>query len=109
MTAITLDPWLEEDLVKGLRTTQNETLLLIEPKMAEHLTHQDSSTVVKDWRVLGPAPCPIGRIQNHYRFHLQLQTSLSGSLQDYLREHLQSLRIPSNVDFQIDIDPLSML
>ena len=45
VTAVTLDPWLEEDLVKGLRTTQNETLLLIEPKMAEHLTHHYTQAI----------------------------------------------------------------
>ncbi|MEC8929625.1 MAG: flagellar biosynthesis protein FlhA, partial [Verrucomicrobiota bacterium] len=45
VAAVTLDPWLEEDLVKGLRTTQNETLLLIEPKMAEHLTHHYAQAI----------------------------------------------------------------
>ena len=92
-----------------IRGTDETSVESFAEKLAEDLACQDSSTAVNNWRVLGPAPCPIGRIQNHYRFHLQLQTSLSGSLQDYLREHLQSLRIPSNVDFQIDIDPLSML
>ena len=38
--AITLDPWLEEELVKGLRASQNETVLMIDPKIAEHLSHQ---------------------------------------------------------------------
>ena len=37
--AITMDPWLEEELVKGLRPSQTETMLLIDPKMAEHLSH----------------------------------------------------------------------
>ncbi|MBL67972.1 MAG: flagellar biosynthesis protein FlhA [Verrucomicrobiales bacterium] len=39
MHAITLDPWLEEELAKGLRPTPTETTLLIDPKMAEHLSH----------------------------------------------------------------------
>ena len=38
--AITLDPWLEEELVKGLRASQNESVLMIDPKIAEHLSHQ---------------------------------------------------------------------
>ncbi len=40
LPAITLDPWLEEEMVKGLRPSQNETMLLIDPKIAEHLSHQ---------------------------------------------------------------------
>ena len=37
--AITLDPWLEEELVKGLRPTPTEMQLLVDPKMAEHVSH----------------------------------------------------------------------
>jgi len=39
LPTITLDPWLEEELVKGLRPAQTETVLLIDPKIAEHLSH----------------------------------------------------------------------
>ncbi len=39
LAAITLDPWLEEEMVKGIRPSQNETVLLIDPKIAEHLSH----------------------------------------------------------------------
>jgi flagellar biosynthesis protein FlhA len=39
MHAITLDPWLEEELAKGLRPSPTDTVLLIDPKMAEHLSH----------------------------------------------------------------------
>jgi type III secretory pathway component EscV len=30
---------LEEELVKGIRPSQTETVLLIDPKIAEHLSH----------------------------------------------------------------------
>ena len=40
LPAITLDPWLEEEMVKGIRPSQNEMQLLIDPKIAEHLSHQ---------------------------------------------------------------------
>ncbi len=39
LPTITLDPWLEEELVKGIRPSQTETVLLIDPKIAEHLSH----------------------------------------------------------------------
>ena len=40
LPAITLDPWLEEEMVKGIRPSQNEMQLLVDPKIAEHLSHQ---------------------------------------------------------------------
>ena len=40
LPSITLDPWLEEEMVKGIRPSQNEMQLLIDPKIAEHLSHQ---------------------------------------------------------------------
>jgi flagellar biosynthesis protein FlhA len=43
--AITLDPWLEEELAKGLRPSQTDTVLLIDPKMAEHLSHHFNTTI----------------------------------------------------------------
>lgn len=43
--AITLDPWLEEDLVRGLRPSQSETILLLEPKLIQHLSHHLSQAM----------------------------------------------------------------
>ncbi len=43
--AITLDPWLEEDLAKGLRQAAAETHLLVDPKMAQHLSHHFSQAM----------------------------------------------------------------
>ncbi len=45
LETITLDPWLEEDLVKGLRNSANDTSLMMEPKVAEHLSHHLSRAV----------------------------------------------------------------
>ncbi|MSR42852.1 MAG: flagellar biosynthesis protein FlhA [Pedosphaera sp.] len=43
--AITLDPWLEEDLVRGLRPSQSETILLLDPKLIQHLSHHLSQAM----------------------------------------------------------------
>jgi flagellar biosynthesis protein FlhA len=42
---ITMDPWLEEEIAKGLRQTPNETLLFMEPKLAQHVTYHLSKGV----------------------------------------------------------------
>ncbi|MBI4663962.1 MAG: flagellar biosynthesis protein FlhA [Verrucomicrobia bacterium] len=42
---ITIDPWLEEEIAKGLRQSPNETLLFMEPKLAQHVTYHLSKLV----------------------------------------------------------------
>jgi flagellar biosynthesis protein FlhA len=39
LQVITLDPWLEEETAKGVRQMPSETMLFVEPKLAQHLTH----------------------------------------------------------------------
>jgi primosomal protein N' (replication factor Y) len=60
-------------------------------------------------RVLGPAPAPILKIRNLYRFHLQLRCPNSRPLQILLdtvpAQHLP----PRRVELVIDVDPMTML
>jgi primosomal protein N' (replication factor Y) len=60
-------------------------------------------------RILGPAECPIYRLNNYYRFHFQVQSPDRGRLQNVLRRVLGTVRPPAAVEFQIDMDPYSML
>ena len=60
-------------------------------------------------RVLGPAECPVFRLKSFYRFHFQLQAESSGHLHQVLREVLSTAKPPGNVEFQVDIDPYSMM
>lgn len=60
-------------------------------------------------RLLGPAECPVFRLNNFYRFHFQVQSDSSAVLHDVLRNVLALAKPPSGVEFQVDIDPYSML
>jgi primosomal protein N' (replication factor Y) len=60
-------------------------------------------------RILGPAECPVFRLNNYFRFHFQLQSTSAGLLHEVLRDVLAVIRVPANVEFQIDIDPYNML
>lgn len=60
-------------------------------------------------RLLGPAECPVFRLNNYYRFHFQVQSESSAVLHDVLRTVLRMVKVPSAVEFQVDIDPYSML
>jgi primosomal protein N' (replication factor Y) len=60
-------------------------------------------------RVLGPAPAPIVKIRNRYRFHLQARSPVPGALQALAREVPNRLPPPRGIELAIDVDPTSML
>jgi primosomal protein N' (replication factor Y) len=60
-------------------------------------------------RLLGPAECPVFRLNNFYRFHFQVQSENSALLHDVLRTVLAVAKPPSGVEFQVDVDPYNML
>ncbi|CAN5403647.1 primosomal protein N' [soil metagenome] len=60
-------------------------------------------------RLLGPAECPVFRLNGFYRFHFQLQSVSSQRLHEVLREVIAVAKVPGGVEFQVDIDPYSMV
>jgi primosomal protein N' (replication factor Y) len=60
-------------------------------------------------RLLGPAECPVFRLNNFYRFHFQVQSENSALLHDVLRTVLVVAKPPAGVEFQVDVDPYNML
>src|SRR5439155_15244819 len=60
-------------------------------------------------RLLGPAECPVFRLNGFYRFHFQVQSDNSAVLHDVLRTVLAVAKPPSGVEFQVDVDPYNML
>ncbi len=60
-------------------------------------------------RILGPAECPVFKLNDYFRFHFQLLSETSGMLHAVLREVLAVTKTPGGVEFQVDVDPYSML
>jgi primosomal protein N' (replication factor Y) len=60
-------------------------------------------------RILGPAPAPVIRVNNYYRYHLQLQVLGDGQLDELIRPAVAATRITKHVEIAVDVDPLSML
>jgi len=59
--------------------------------------------------LLGPAPAPILKIRNLYRYHLRLLCPTSRPLQGLLRDVPPRVPVPTGVELAIDIDPMSLL
>jgi primosomal protein N' (replication factor Y) (superfamily II helicase) len=60
-------------------------------------------------RVLGPAPAPITKIRNLYRYHLQIQAPTQDEIRAVLKAALHKFPTIEQVQWMIDIDPLDML
>ena len=43
--AVTMEPWLEEEIAKGLQKSATESVLFMEPKLAQHMTHHLATAV----------------------------------------------------------------
>ncbi|MFM8890730.1 MAG: primosomal protein N', partial [Planctomycetia bacterium] len=60
-------------------------------------------------RVLGPAPAPIARLSDRYRWHLQLHGPDGSRLRDLVRRATAGLQTPDHVAWIVDVDPIDML
>ena len=72
---------------------------LIAARAAEHIT------------VVGPAPCPIERIKNRWRWHLLLKTEHPGELTRVGRYFMEKFDVPSVAQLRVtlDRDPVALL
>ncbi len=60
-------------------------------------------------RVLGPAPAPLPRLRDKYRFNIQLQGPDGERLRRLVSEIRQSTKSPDEIEWIADVDPVSML
>jgi primosomal protein N' (replication factor Y) len=74
---------------------------------ARALTAMGEGTV----QMIGPAPCPVERVKQRWRWHLLLRTGKPGALTRLARRFLTTFEIPARGDLRVtfDRDPVVML
>jgi primosomal protein N' (replication factor Y) len=60
-------------------------------------------------RVLGPAPCPIERLRDRFRWHVHVHGADGPALRDLVRRATAAIHAPDDVAWIIDVDPVEML
>ena len=77
---------------------------------ADHLKREleKKLTSLKDLVIAGPAPAPLLRAENFYRYQLMLRTRAMSALSRELAIIVQSLVLPDDVTLAVDIDPVSL-
>lgn len=56
-------------------------------------------------RVLGPAPCPVAKLQANYRYHYLIEAEQLSTIQSLWRGVRAKITLSSNVEYTIDVDP----
>jgi primosomal protein N' (replication factor Y) len=59
--------------------------------------------------VLGPAPAPLAILRGRHRRRFLVKTGRAVNIQAVLRQWLATVKLPSNIRLQVDIDPYSFL
>ena len=59
--------------------------------------------------LIGPAPCPIERIKNRWRWHVLLKSSNASDLTRVSRYFMERFPVPANLRVTLDRDPVALL
>jgi primosomal protein N' (replication factor Y) len=59
--------------------------------------------------IIGPAPCPIERIKNRWRWHVLLKSSQAGDLTRLSRYFMERFAVPARLRVTLDRDPVALL
>ncbi len=73
-------------------------------KLAENL-----SQGTKSWELMGPAECPLGMINGHYRRHVILRSQFFDQTHAAVASAVASVRKMDGLRLEIDMDPVDLL
>ena len=63
---------------------------------------------ISDLIVTGPAPAPLLRAENYYRYHILLRTRAMSRLSQLLAQITATLALPDDVTLAVDVDPVDL-
>ena len=61
------------------------------------------------YSVFGAQECPIEKVRENYRYQVLLKSDKPSSMMNALSKVLNSLKVPSGVILEVDVDPLELL
>ncbi len=78
---------------------------------ADHVAREVRAALesVDDLLVSGPAPAPLLKAQNFFRYHLMLRSRAMARVSGLLAPCIERIRLPDDVQLTVDIDPVNMM
>lgn len=62
-----------------------------------------------DFMICGPAPAPLLKAENYFRYQIMLRGKQMSRLSRYLAQLLENVRMPEDIVLTVDIDPVSLI
>ncbi len=69
---------------------------------------EEFKVAFRDLIIAGPAPAPLLRAENFYRYQIMLRTRQMSALSRALARQIESLALPDDVTLTVDIDPVNL-
>jgi len=70
--------------------------------------HRETKGSFKDLIIAGPAPAPLLRAEQFYRYQIMLRTRAMSKLSQTLAKIIETLVLPEDVALSVDIDPVNL-
>jgi primosomal protein N' (replication factor Y) len=64
--------------------------------------------LLRDLIIAGPAPAPLARAESYYRYQIMLRTRQMSRLSQHLARLTETLNLPEDVSWVVDIDPVNL-
>ena len=90
-------------------TDSTEPGVLIDDLVVGHSNTGEECSQTESIRVLGPAPAPMAKLRGRYRFHLQVHARDRERMRQAISQATSGLKLPEDVQWVVDIDPVDML
>lgn len=83
--------------------------------MDEKLVQEGALALSRGWkaqdnvRLLGPAPAPVAKIRDRYRYRLLVKGPVGVALQPVVKGWIETVSVPKSVRVTVDVDPVSFM
>lgn len=99
-------------MAKVMKTAMEQAATPPEPVAKPPLASRSPSGPVasnpNEIRLLGPAPCPVAKLKDHYRYHFQLSAATLEPIQRLWREVAPQFPKSEEIEYVVDVDPINM-
>ena len=86
----------------------DEKIAADESRRVADILRATEPAVEKSVRILGPAPAPVTRLRKYFRYHLQMTSPSGESIQRLWKSVESKLKLHSDADLTIDMDPVDL-
>ncbi len=90
-------------IIMSFKTRENAKMII------KKISEKTNKININGVEILGPAPAPVEKIRNLWRWHIILKGSNSKNLRHAVSEFLKKTKDIRNIRIDVDVDPINLL